>query len=70
MGKRIKQYALVTAGILKRGLHLVEVAHPEYGEWFVVRPYGGSWELGRCTRPSDVKCVDEAELLQFWGVAS
>jgi len=52
---------------LKRGLNIVETAHPEHGIWFVVRHYAnGIWEIGRCGRPSDVKAVDEAELATFW----
>jgi hypothetical protein len=52
---------------LKRGLNIMQIAHPEYGVWFVVEETPkGTWTVGRSSRPSDRMAVAESELLRFW----
>jgi len=52
---------------LRRGLSISQIAHPEYGDWFVVRENPpGTWEVSRSSRPSDTIAVAESELVRFW----
>jgi len=52
---------------LKRGLEIEQIAHPEYGVWFVVSENPpGTWEVSRVRKASDSMAVAESELLRFW----
>ncbi len=56
---------------IKKGLKVIQVAHPEYGTWTIQGPAKGtnSWEVKRDSRGGEI-VVDVAELTKHWKKAA
>jgi hypothetical protein len=51
---------------LRRGLRIMQAAHPEYGTWIVLRHYGGdTWVIRRCRPGVSDMTLDVGEL-HYW----
>lgn len=67
-----EQAGTLSESDLAPGLKIIQIAHPEYGVWTVLRKYEGVmyatervWEIRRDGRPGDVTTLFVSEL-HFW----